>query len=182
MRATRTEIPDVVCLEPEVFLDERGFFLESFSKRSLARLGIDVDFVQENHSRSVRHVLRGLHYQIEHAQGKLVRVVVGEVLDVAVDLRKSSPTFGRYVSTVLSADNLRMVWVPPGFAHGFFVRSEHAEFLYRATEYYSPEHERTLSWNDPAIGIDWGIPPGVQPKMSRRDREAPFLPDADLYL
>jgi dTDP-4-dehydrorhamnose 3,5-epimerase len=108
--------------------------------------------------------------------------VVGEVLDVAVDLRKSSPTFGRYVSTVLSADNLRMVWVPPGFAHGFFVQSEHAEFLYRATEYYSPEHERTLSWNDPAIGIDWGIPPGVQPTMSRRDREAPFLPDADLYL
>jgi dTDP-4-dehydrorhamnose 3,5-epimerase len=182
MRAMRTEIPDVVCLEPEVFLDERGFFLESFSKRSLARLGIDVDFVQENHSRSVRHVLRGLHYQIEHAQGKLVRVVVGEVRDVAVDLRKSSPTFGRYVSTVLSADNLRMVWVPPGFAHGFFVQSEHAEFLYRATEYYSPEHERTLSWNDPAIGIDWGIPPGVQPTMSRRDREAPFLPDADLYL
>ncbi len=130
MKAVSTRIADVVCLEPRVFRDERGFFLESFSRRTLAQLGIHAEFVQENHSRSVRHVLRGLHYQIEHAQGKLVRVVAGEVLDVALDLRRGSATFGRYVSVVLSAENMRMVWIPPGFAHGFFVRSEQAEFIY----------------------------------------------------
>ena len=181
MRALPTDIPDVVCLEPQVFRDERGFFLESFSRRTLERLGIAADFVQENHSRSRRHVLRGLHYQIEHAQGKLVRVVVGEVLDVAVDLRRGSPSFGRYVSAVLSAENMRMMWIPPGFAHGFFVRSEQAEFIYKATDYYWPQHERAVSWRDPALSIDWGIPAGATPVLSDKDRAAPPLTAVETY-
>ena len=167
--------------EPTVFHDERGFFLESFNRQELAAFGIEPSFVQENHSRSARHVLRGLHYQIEHPQGKLVRVVAGQVVDVAVDLRRSSPTFGKSVIFELSAENKRLAWIPPGFAHGFFVRSDHAEFIYKATDYYSPPHERAVAWDDPALGIDWGIPAGVSPILSQRDREAPRLANADTY-
>jgi dTDP-4-dehydrorhamnose 3,5-epimerase len=181
MKAIPTDIPEVVLLDPRVFRDARGLFLESYNRQTLAALGIDAGFVQENHSRSERHVLRGLHYQIERAQGKLVRVVAGEVLDVAVDLRRGSPTFGRHVSAVLSAENMRMMWIPPGFAHGFFVRSAHADFIYKATEYYSPADERAIAWNDPVLGIDWGIPAGVAPVLSDRDRAAPVLARADTY-
>ena len=167
--------------EPTVFHDERGFFLESFNRQKLAAFGVGLWFVQENHSRSARHVLRGLHYQIAHPQGKLVRVVAGEVLDVAVDLRRSSPTFGKSVICELSAENKRLAWIPPGFAHGFFVRSDHAEFIYKATDYYSPPHERAVAWDDPTLGIDWGIPAGVRPILSQRDQEAPRLANADTY-
>jgi dTDP-4-dehydrorhamnose 3,5-epimerase len=181
MKASRTEIPDVVRFEPDVYRDDRGFFLESFNKREMAMLGLPGEFVQDNHSRSSRHVLRGLHYQIARPQGKLVRVVAGEVLDVAVDIRSQSPTFGKHVSMVLSGENMTILWIPPGFAHGFFVRSEHADFLYRTTDYYSPQHERTIAWNDPTLAIDWGIPPGVSPIQSAKDREATRFLDAETY-
>ena len=166
MIVTPTAIPDVKLVEPKVFGDARGFFFESWNRRALAAAGIDVEFVQDNHSRSRRGVLRGLHYQVERPQGKLVRVVAGEVFDVAVDLRRSSPTFGRWVGVTLSADNRRMFWVPPGFAHGFVVLSESADFLYKTTEYWFPEHERTLLWNDPEVGIVWPFDgaPTVAPK------------------
>ena len=157
MRVTATEIPEVRLIEPRVFGDARGFFFESWNRRALAASGIDVDFVQDNHSRSSRGVLRGLHYQIQHPQGKLVRVVAGEVFDVAVDLRRASPTFARHVGVILSAENQRMLWVPPGFAHGFLVLSDTADFLYKTTDYWFAEHERTLRWDDPALGIDWPL-------------------------
>ena len=158
MKVIRTEIPEVLVLEPKVFGDERGFFLESYNKRVFRDVtGHDVEFVQDNHSRSRQRVLRGLHYQIRQAQGKLVRVVAGEVFDVAVDLRRSSPSFGKAVSFTLDAVSKRMAWIPPGFAHGFLVLSEHAEFMYKTTDYYAPEHERTLLWNDPALGIGWPL-------------------------
>jgi dTDP-4-dehydrorhamnose 3,5-epimerase len=178
MKVTPTELPDVKLVEPRVFGDERGFFYESWNRRTLAQAGIEADFVQDNHSRSGRDVLRGLHYQIEHAQGKLVRVVVGEVFDVAVDLRRSSPTFGRHVAMVLSAQNQRMLWVPPGFAHGFLVLSDAAEFLYKTTDYWYPQHERTLLWNDPALRIDW---PVSAPKLAAKDVAGTPLAAADLY-
>jgi dTDP-4-dehydrorhamnose 3,5-epimerase len=172
MRLIPTALPDVLVVEPRVFRDERGFFYESWNRRTLAEAGLDVDFVQDNHSRSTRGVLRGLHYQVEHAQGKLVRVVVGEVWDVAVDLRASSPTFGRHVAIRLSASEPRMLWVPPGFAHGFLVLSDVAEFLYKTTDYWYPAHERTLLWNDPALGIDW---PDAAPLLAPKDAAgAPF--------
>ena len=155
MRVTPTEIPDVKLVEPQVFGDARGFFFESWNRRALADAGLTAEFVQDNHSRSGRGVLRGLHYQVERPQGKLVRVTVGEVYDVAVDLRRSSPSFGRHMAMVLSDENRRMLWIPPGFAHGFVVVSAVAEFLYKTTEYWYPEHERTLLWNDPALGIAW---------------------------
>jgi dTDP-4-dehydrorhamnose 3,5-epimerase len=157
MHVTPTAIPDVKLVEPKVFGDSRGFFFESWNKRALAAGGLDADFVQDNHSRSRFGVLRGLHYQIEHAQGKLVRVTAGRVFDVAVDLRRSSPTFGRHVVLTLSAENRKMLWIPPGFAHGFLVLSEAAEFLYKTTDYWYPEHERTLLWSDPALGIAWPL-------------------------
>lgn len=159
MKATRLTIPDVVLLEPKVFGDDRGFFFESFNEQRFLELtGEDVRFVQDNHSRSARNVLRGLHYQLPpKAQGKLVRVVVGEVFDVAVDLRMQSPTFGKWVGEILSADNKRQLWIPPGFAHGFLVLSETAEFLYKTTEYYAPAYERCIAWNDPMLGIVWPI-------------------------
>ena len=158
MRAIPTEIPGVLVIEPKVFGDERGFFYESWNARAFdALVGRKVSFVQDNHSRSARNVLRGLHYQVKQAQGKLVRVTAGEVFDVAVDLRKSSPTFGRAVGASLSAENRRMLWIPEGFAHGFVVTSESADFLYKATDYYAPEHERTLLWNDPKLGIRWPL-------------------------
>ena len=159
MNVIPTAIPDVLIIEPRVFGDQRGFFFESFHRRQFAeRIGRNVDFVQDNHSRSVKNVLRGLHYQIQQPQGKLVRVVQGTVFDVAVDIRRSSPTFGQHVGVELSAENKRLLWVPEGFAHGFVVLSDTAEFLYKTTDYWAPEFERSLAWNDPAIGIQWPIP------------------------
>jgi dTDP-4-dehydrorhamnose 3,5-epimerase len=158
MKAIPTAIPGLTILEPRVFGDERGFFFESYNRRAFREAtGDDPDFVQDNHSRSARNVLRGLHYQVRQPQGKLVRVVAGEVWDVAVDLRRSSPTFGRWVGVTLSAANRRMLWVPVGFAHGFVVTSDGAEFLYKTTDYYAPEHERSLLWNDPALAISWPL-------------------------
>jgi dTDP-4-dehydrorhamnose 3,5-epimerase len=167
MRATPTAIPEVLILEPKVFGDDRGFFFESFNARAFEQAtGLKCEFVQDNHSKSAKNVLRGLHYQIQNPQGKLVRVVQGEVFDVAVDLRKSSKTFGQWVGHILSAENKKQLWVPEGFAHGFLVLSQTAEFLYKTTDYYSPEHERSLLWNDPALGIDWPLdgPPILAPK------------------
>jgi dTDP-4-dehydrorhamnose 3,5-epimerase len=179
MKITPTAIPDVLLIEPRVFGDGRGFFLESWNRRAFAEAGLALDFVQDNQSRSRRGVLRGLHYQIEHAQGKLVRAVSGEVFDVAVDLRRASPTFGRSVGVALSAANKRMLWVPPGFAHGFLVVSDEADFLYKTTDYWSPEHERTLLWNDPALGIDW--PLAGAPLLATKDAAGRPLADADVY-
>ena len=158
MKAIQTDIPGLVILEPRVFGDERGFFFESYNRRAFREAtGLDPDFVQDNHSRSARGVLRGLHYQVKRAQGKLVRVVAGEVWDAVVDLRRSSPTFGKWMGVTLSAANRRMLWVPEGFAHGFVVTSDAAEFLYKTTDYYAPEHERSLLWNDPALAIAWPL-------------------------
>lgn len=174
MRAIPTAIPEVLLLEPRVFGDDRGFFFESYNRQAFRQAtGLDPDFVQDNHSRSRRGVLRGLHYQIRQPQGKLVRVVAGAVFDVAVDLRRASPTFGHWVGEVLSADNKRMLWVPQGFAHGFLVLSEYAEFLYKTTDYYAPEHERCIAWNDPTLNIDW--PLSGEPLLSAKDQAgAPF--------
>ncbi len=181
MRVIATEIPDLLIVEPKVFGDERGFFYESFNKRQFAELtGVTAEFVQDNHSKSARHVLRGLHYQIRQTQGKLVRVVAGEVFDVAVDIRKSSPTFGKWVGLTLSAENKRMFWVPPGFAHGFVVLSESAEFLYKTTDYYAPEFERTIVWDDPDIGIDWPLG-GAEPVLSAKDQVGKRLGDAEVF-
>lgn len=179
MQKIATAIPDVFMIEPKVFGDDRGFFLESYNRRSLVSLGIVYEFVQDNHSRSARGVLRGLHYQIRQPQGKLVRVVAGEVFDVAVDLRQASPTFGQWVGMTLSSENKRMAWIPPGFAHGFYVTSDYAEVLYKATDYYAPEHERSLLWNDPAIGIEW--PLSSEPLLSEKDRKGTLLKDAEVY-
>ena len=177
---TPTAIPDVLVLTPKVFGDARGFFFESFNARDFAQAtGIEAQFVQDNHSKSVKGVLRGLHYQIQHAQGKLVRVVQGSVFDVVVDLRRSSPTFGRWAGTVLSAENYQQLWVPPGFAHGFVVLSESAEFLYKTTDYWYPEHERSLAWNDPAIGIEWPI--DFTPQLAAKDGAAKLLSEVDLF-
>ena len=180
MRATATALPGVLILEPTVFRDERGFFLESFNQRSFDQaVGRHVEFVQDNHSCSSRGVLRGLHYQLRSAQGKLVRVTEGEVFDVAVDLRRSSPTFGRWVGERLSAENRRMLWVPEGFAHGFVVTSERAQFLYKATDYYAPEHERTLLWNDPKLAIDW--PLEGAPLLKPKDASGAPLESAETF-
>jgi dTDP-4-dehydrorhamnose 3,5-epimerase len=177
---TATAIPDVLILEPKVFGDARGFFYESFNARDFAAaIGRDVPFVQDNHSRSARGVLRGLHYQIEHAQGKLVRVIDGEVYDVAVDLRRSSPTFGRWVGVTLSADNHRQLWVPPGFGHGFVVTSESADFLYKTTDYWYPEHERSVLWSDPTLGIPW--PLAGEPTLAAKDRDGKPWTEAEFY-
>lgn len=178
--ATSTDIPEVLILEPKVFGDARGFFYESFNARDFAQVtGLNVEFVQDNHSKSAQGVLRGLHYQIQHPQGKLVRVVQGEVFDVAVDLRKSSDSFGRWVGVHLSADNHRQLWVPPGFAHGFVVLSESAEFLYKTTDYWYPEHERSLLWSDPLVGIQW--PWAGEPLLAAKDAAGRMLADADLF-
>ena len=179
MNVVPTALPDVLLIEPKVFADERGFFFESWNKRALAAVGLDADFVQDNHSRSARNVLRGLHYQIEHAQGKLVRVCSGAVFDVAVDIRKASPTFGRWVGMTLSAHSKQMLWIPPGFAHGFLVLSEAAEFLYKTTDYWYPEHERTLLWNDPALAIAW--PLEGAPTLAAKDAAGRPLALADLF-
>ena len=177
---TPTSLPDVLILEPKVFGDARGFFFESFNARDFAQCtGLDVSFVQDNHSKSAKGVLRGLHYQIQHPQGKLVRVTHGEVFDVAVDLRRSSPTFGQWDGVLLSAENKRQLWVPPGFAHGFVVTSDTAEFLYKTTDYYHPEFERSLLWCDPAVGIKW--PMATEPLLAAKDRDAAKLADAQIF-
>jgi len=180
VKVTPTAIRDVLVIEPRVFGDARGFFLESWNRRAFAEaIGHDVDFVQDNHSASERNVLRGLHYQVRQAQGKLVRSLAGEVYDVVVDLRRSSPTFGKWIGERLSAENHRMLWVPPGFAHGFLVLSERAEFLYKTTDYYAPEHERSLLWNDPAIGIEW--PLAGAPLLKPRDASGTPLAQAETF-
>jgi len=179
VKVAPTELPEVLLLEPKVFGDERGFFFESYNRRALAELGIDAEFVQDNHSRSARGVLRGLHYQIEHAQGKLVRVTEGEVFDVAVDLRRSSPTFGCHVAMRLSASDRRMLYIPPGFAHGFLVLSDAAEFLYKTTDYWYPAHDRTLRFDDPELGIGW--PVDVAPTLAPKDAAGALLADAETY-
>jgi dTDP-4-dehydrorhamnose 3,5-epimerase len=179
VNVTPTALPEVLVISPRVFGDDRGFFFESWNARTFAAAGVDATFVQDNHSRSSRGVLRGLHYQIEHAQGKLVRAVTGEVFDVVVDLRRSSPNFGRWVGVTLSADNNKMMWIPAGFAHGFLTMSETADFLYKTTDYWYPQHERTLLWNDPALGIEW--PLDVAPKVAPKDATGTALAKADLY-
>ena len=177
MKATRLSIPEVVLIEPKVFGDARGFFFESFNQKAFNEAtGTNHAFVQDNHSRSSRGVLRGLHYQIQQPQGKLVRVARGAVFDVAVDIRRSSPTFGQWVGAELSEDNQHQLWVPPGFAHGFLVLSESADFLYKTTDYYAPQHERSIAWNDPSIGISWpALAQGQQPLLSAKDSAAPLL-------
>lgn len=181
MKIIKTEIPDVLIIEPQLFGDQRGFFMESFNQRQWEELtGLKTQFVQDNHSRSAKGVLRGLHYQIEQAQGKLVRVVSGAVFDVAVDLRQASASFGKWVGCELSAENHRMFWVPEGFAHGFLVLSESADFLYKTTDYYAPEHEQCICWNDPDIGIEW--PLESAPLLSQKDQAGVPLKDATVYL
>lgn len=181
MKVVPTAIPEVLVLEPQVFGDDRGFFFESFNARRFKELtGLDVQFVQDNHSKSAKNVLRGLHYQIRQPQGKLVRVTAGAIFDVVVDMRRSSPFFGRWVGEVLSAENRRQMWVPPGFAHGFVVISDSAECLYKTTDYWAPEHERALLWNDPELAIDWPLD-GAVPMLSGKDAQGKLLVDADAF-
>lgn len=179
MKAVRSDLDGVLIIEPEVFGDDRGFFFESFNARAFAKeTGVDAQFVQDNHSRSARHVLRGLHYQVRQPQGKLVRVVSGEVFDVAVDLQRSSPTFGKWTGVRLSAENKRMLWIPPGFAHGFLVVSDYADFLYKATDYYAPEYERTILWNDPDLAIEWPLAGAAV--LSAKDQAGTRFRDAEV--
>jgi dTDP-4-dehydrorhamnose 3,5-epimerase len=180
VKVIASELPDVLIIEPKVFGDERGFFYESFNAAAFAEAtGVTAQFVQDNHSRSQKNVLRGLHYQIENAQGKLVRVTAGSVLDIAVDIRRSSPHFGKWVGIELSAQNARQLWIPPGFAHGFVVLSDHAEFLYKTTDYYTPSAERCIRWDDPDLAIDWRLTDA--PQLSAKDQVGKRLKDADLF-
>jgi len=180
VKVVRTDIPEVLLLEPRVYQDERGFFLESYNRRSFKEAtGLEVDFVQDNQSFSVRNVLRGLHYQIRQAQGKLIQVMAGEIFDVAVDLRRSSPTFGRWVGVTITGGGHRMIWIPQGFAHGYIVLSEHAIVFYKATDFYAPEHERTIRWDDPALGIRWALE--GEPIVSDKDRRGSAFRSADLF-
>ncbi len=181
MKLTRLSIPDVVLMEPDVFGDRRGYFMETFRDNFFKDNIADVSFVQDNHSRSSQGILRGLHYQIQKAQGKLVRVNLGEVFDVAVDLRKSSPTFGQWVGETLSMENKKMMWIPPGFAHGFYVLTSEAEFIYKCTDYYAPEHERSIRWDDPQINIQWPLISDKPPLLSQKDESASFFKDARVY-
>ncbi len=181
MKFTPQAIPDVVLIDPQVFGDDRGFFMETWRADEFAAVGIDLPFVQDNHSSSNKDILRGLHYQIKQPQGKLVRVISGEVFDVAVDIRKSSPTFGQWVGEVLSAENKRMFWVPPGFAHGFYVMSDYAEFVYKCTALYAPEHERCILWNDPDVGIKWPLAGDIMPVLSGKDKDGFYLKDAEIF-
>ena len=176
-----TEIPDVVLIRPRVLGDPRGFFFESWEERKFAAAGLGVKFVQDNHSRSVRHTLRGLHYQIQQPQGKLVRVTKGEVFDVAVDLRRSSPRFGQWVGRVLSHTDHCILWVPPGFAHGYLALSDEIDFLYKCTDFYAPQHERAIRWDDPQIRVRWPLPAGTAPLLSAKDAIAPLFKDAECY-
>ena len=180
MQVVQTAIPDLLILEPKVFGDDRGFFFESFNQRTFQNLtGVNAQFVQDNHSKSAANVLRGLHYQIEQAQGKLVRVTAGEVFDVAVDIRRQSATFGKWVGVVLSAENKRQLWIPPGFAHGFVVLKDNTEFLYKTTDYYAPQHERCIRWDDPTIGIEWPITQA--PILSGKDQLGLALSEAEIF-
>lgn len=180
MEVVQTEIPDVLLLTPKVFGDERGFFLESYNWKTFAdTTGVTLNFVQDNHSRSVKNVLRGLHYQIQQPQGKLVRTIIGKVFDVAVDIRRQSPTFGKWVGTMLSARNKHIFWIPPGFAHGFLVLSDVAECIYKTTDYYAPEFERVIAWDDPDIAIQW--PTNAAPMLSQKDQNSNALKDAEIY-
>ena len=181
MQFEPTAIPEVVLIRPRVFGDSRGFFLESWEQQKFAAAGVDARFVQDNHSRSSRHTLRGLHYQIQHAQGKLVRVVSGAVYDVAVDIRRNSPSFGRWVGVELSADNHAMLWVPAGFAHGFMVLSDSADFLYRCTDFWAPQYERAIAWDDSDLAIRWPLPGGTAPLLSTKDAAAVRFRDAEYY-
>ncbi len=179
MKVIETSLPGVLILEPKVFGDDRGFFFESYNKKAFEKAGITAEFVQDNHSRSIRNVLRGLHYQIKQPQGKLVRVIQGEIFDVAIDIRRSSPNFGQWVGFNLSAENKRVAWIAPGFAHGFLVLSEVTDFLYKTTDYYAPEHERCIIWNDPTLGIEW--PLEVEPLLSAKDRAGLPLREAEVF-
>ncbi|NWH06367.1 dTDP-4-dehydrorhamnose 3,5-epimerase [Desulfobacter latus] len=181
MKLNRLDIPDVVVLAPQLFGDHRGFFMETFRADFFKEKIADMSFVQDNHSRSSQGILRGLHYQIENSQGKLVRVILGQVFDVAVDIRKSSPTFGRWIGQTLSAENRKMLWVPPGFAHGFYVLSPEAELVYKCTDYYAPQHERSIRWDDPQIGIRWPLIPGKPPVLSEKDENACMLDTAEVF-
>lgn len=179
MQITPTKLPDVLLLEPKIWQDKRGFFMESYNQNTFRQeTGLTVNFVQDNHSQSQQNVLRGLHYQIRQSQGKLVRALVGEIFDVAVDLRQSSPTFGQWVGEILSAENKKQLWIPPGFAHGFLVLSAVAEVFYKATDFYAPQYDRSLLWNDAQIDIDWGI---TQPIVSEKDKNAPCLSEAEVF-
>ena len=181
MQVRQTQLQDVVVIEPEIFRDERGFFMETWQEKKFRDAGIDAKFVQDSHSRSALGTLRGLHYQLSQAQGKLIRVLHGEAFDVAVDLRKSSPTFGQWVGEILSAGNRRLIWIPPGFAHGFLVLSEYADFEYHLTDFYAPEYERTIRWDDPDLAIDWPLPAGQEPLLSAKDAAGTSLKDAEVY-
>ncbi len=181
MKFVPTQIPDVIIIEPQVFGDDRGFFMETYHADKFKEVGLDLNFVQDNHSKSKQGILRGMHYQIKQPQGKLVRVVSGEVFDVAVDMRKSSPTYGKWVGEYLSAENKKMLWVPPGFAHGFYVTSETAEFVYKCTDLYAPEYERSLLWNDSYIGIAWPLVNGEEPLLSDKDRQGMPFAKAESY-
>lgn len=181
MKYSKLKIPDVVLIEPEVFADHRGFFMETFRHDQFKNNVAQTNFVQDNHSKSGQGILRGLHYQIEHTQGKLVRVTSGEVFDVAVDIRKSSPFFGEWVGEILSEENKKLLWIPPGFAHGFYVLSDKAEFIYKCTDYYAPEYERSILWNDSDIDINWPVITGVQPILSEKDRNGVTLETAEVF-
>lgn len=181
MKFTTCRIPDVILIEPRLFGDQRGFFMETYQQKVFAEQGITAQFVQDNHSGSRRGTLRGLHYQIQQAQGKLVRVVAGQIFDVAVDLRRSSPTFGQWVGEILSAENKRQLWIPPGFAHGFYVLSDWAEVVYKASDFYAPQWERTLLWNDPAVGIEWPLEGSAELLISEKDRAGLPLAQAETY-
>ncbi|ACN15618.1 RfbC1 [Desulforapulum autotrophicum HRM2] len=181
MKYTQLSIPEVVLITPQVFGDHRGFFMETFRDDEFKENVAHATFVQDNHSKSTQNILRGLHYQIKHPQGKLVRVISGEVFDVAVDIRKSSPFFGRWSGATLSAENKNMLWIPPGFAHGFYVLSNEAEFTYKCTDYYAPEHERSIRWDDPSIAIDWPIIHGTVPILSQKDKEGSTFGDAEVF-
>ena len=182
MEFVPTRLPEVILIKPRVFGDERGFFLETWQEKGFAAAGIDAHFVQDNHSHSVRRTLRGLHFQIQQPQGKLVRVAQGAVFDVAVDMRRSSPRFGQWVGVELSSENHHMLWVPPGFAHGYLALSERAEFLYKCTDYYAPQYERAVRWDDPAIGVAWPLAKGAAPTLSSKDALAPLLAEAETFL
>ena len=181
MQFSSTKLPGVILVEPKVFEDDRGFIFESYHKQRFAEQGLPLNFCQDNHSRSKKGALRGIHYQIRQAQGKLVRVVIGEIYDVAVDLRKSSPTFGQWMGMYLSAENKKQIYIPPGFGHGFYVVSDWAEVLYKATDYYAPQWERTLLWNDPDVNIDWPLSPGEEPILSSKDAAGIPLGQAEVY-
>jgi dTDP-4-dehydrorhamnose 3,5-epimerase len=181
MKIIPTELPDVVVIEPQVFSDARGFFMETYHARKLAEQGLTAEFVQDNHSRSQQGTLRGLHYQVRHAQGKLVRVVSGEVFDVAVDLRRRSPTFGHWTGAILSADNKQQLWIPPGFAHGFYALSEVVDLIYKVTDYYAPDWDRTLLWNDPQLNIAWPLVNNQPPILSAKDAQGKRLAQADVF-